>query len=76
MCKTSLLISGVILRRFLLVMHFCVGLFSDVFLFEELPAKDQRTDQIYLKEVEKCDIYLGIFGYEYGYENRVGYISN
>ena len=43
--------------------------YSEVFLFEELPAKDRRADQVYLEEVERCDIYLGIFGYDYGYED-------
>jgi len=45
---------------------------SSVFLFEDLPAKDQRADRAYLKEVERCDIYLGIFGYEYGREDKHG----
>lgn len=45
---------------------------SEVFLFEELPAKDRRADQVYLEEVERCDIYLGIFGYEYGFEDKQG----
>ncbi len=45
---------------------------SEVFLFEELPAKDRRTDEIYLEEVKRCDIYIGIFGYEYGSEDQDG----
>ena len=45
---------------------------SSVFLFEDLPAKDQRADLAYLEEVERCDIYLGIFGYEYGREDEHG----
>lgn len=60
------------LKAFLLgdaVLHRFV---AEVFLFEELPAKDQRADQVYLSEVERCDIYLGIFGYEYGYEDENG----
>lgn len=58
----SFLLGDAVLRRFV----------SDVFLFEEIPAKDRRTDQVYLEEVERCDIYLGIFGYEYGHEDREG----
>ena len=42
--------------------------FFDYFLFEETPAADQRADQCYLDEVDRCDIYLGIFGNEYGWE--------
>jgi len=45
---------------------------SEIFLFEELPAKDRRAKQAYLEEVKRCDIYLGLFGYEYGNENRRG----
>lgn len=46
--------------------------FFDVFLFEELPAKDRRTDTVYLSEVEKADFYLGLFGNEYGFEDNDG----
>ena len=60
------------LKAFLLgdaVLHRFV---SEVFLFEDLPAKDRRADEVYLEEVERCDIYLGLFGYEYGYEDENG----
>lgn len=60
------------LKAFLLgdaVLHRFV---TEVFLFEEMPAKDRRADQVYLEEVERCDIYLGLFGYEYGNEDRQG----
>jgi ATP-dependent DNA helicase RecG len=40
--------------------------FFTSFLFEKLPAGDQRPDQIYLDKVGQCEIYLGIFGNEYG----------
>ncbi len=46
--------------------------FFEPFLFEDVPARDQRTDEIYLDELKKSEIYLGIFGYEYGYENSEG----
>ncbi len=46
--------------------------FFDYFLFEETPATDQRADQCYLDEVDRCDIYLGIFGNEYGPEDADG----
>lgn len=58
----AFLLGDAVLRRFV----------SDVFLFEELPARDQRADTVYLEEVERCDIYLGIFGYEYGFEDADG----
>jgi len=56
----AFLLGDAVLRRFI----------SEVFLFEELPAKDRRADQVYLEAVERCDIYLGIFGYEYGCEDK------
>ena len=58
----AFLLGDAVLQRFV----------AHVFLFEELPAKDPRADQVYLGEVERCDIYLGIFGYEYGYEDENG----
>ncbi len=46
--------------------------FFECFLFEEQPAVDQRADQCYLDEVDRCDIYLGIFGNDYGREDAEG----
>lgn len=46
--------------------------FFDLFLFEDLPAGDSRADSVYLDEVRKCDIYLGLFGNEYGWEDEQG----
>ncbi len=51
-----------LLRRFI----------SDVFLFEDIPAGDRQPDNIYLTEVEQRDIYLGLFGNEYGWKNEDG----
>ena len=39
--------------------------FFEVFLFENLPAADRPANRIYLDEVSRCDIYLGIFANEY-----------
>ena len=36
--------------------------FFEVFLFEDAPASDRRPDQLYLDEVERGDIYVGLFG--------------
>jgi len=33
---------------------------SDVFLFEDISARDRKPDDIYLDEVEGCDIFLAI----------------
>jgi hypothetical protein len=46
--------------------------FFDYFLFEDQPAADQRADQCYLDEVDGYDVYLGIFGNEYGWEDAEG----
>lgn len=58
----AFLLGDAVLRRFV----------SEVFLFEQLPAMDRRADQVYLEEVERCDIYLGLFGYDYGFEDENG----
>ena len=46
--------------------------FFEVFLFEEVPASDHRPDALYLDEVERCDLYVGLFGNEYGTEDEEG----
>ena len=43
-----------------------------VFLFEAAPASNIAPDRLYLDEVERSDIYLGLFGYEYGSEDEDG----
>ena len=45
---------------------------SDVFLFEDLPASDRRADDVYLARVERSDVYVGLFGMEYGREDSEG----
>lgn len=47
--------------------------YFSVFLFEDLPATDRRADQVYLNEVDRCDIFVGLFGTGYGSENAEGY---
>ncbi len=46
--------------------------FFQPFLFEEVPAADRRADEVYLHQVEHCDIYVGLFGEDYGYEDAEG----
>jgi len=60
------------LKAFLLGDAFLRRFVGEVFLFEELSASDQHADQVYLAEVERCDIYLGILGYDYGHEDAQG----
>jgi len=49
-----------------------LGRYFSVFLFEELPAKDRRADELYLDFVERSAVYLGIFANEYGWEDEEG----
>jgi predicted HTH transcriptional regulator len=44
--------------------------FFDVFLFEDLPASNRKAAEVYLKEVENCDVYIGLFGNKYGSEGQ------
>ncbi len=46
--------------------------YFDTFLFEELPATSKSANATYLKEVDASDIYLGIFGSEYGIQGADG----
>jgi ATP-dependent DNA helicase RecG len=46
--------------------------FFRVFLFEDLPPSDRRPDNVYLDEVARSSVYLGIFGNEYGWEDDDG----
>ncbi len=46
--------------------------YFDVFLFEDLPAVDRRAGDIYLDEVERSRVYIGLFGNEYGNEDGEG----
>ena len=46
--------------------------FFDVFLFEDVPASDRRPDEIYLDEVRQSDLYVGLFGNDYGNEDKEG----
>jgi hypothetical protein len=46
--------------------------FFTVFLFEDLPAADSRADAVYLGEVARSALYVGLFGNEYGFEDAAG----
>ena len=49
-----------------------LGRFFEPFIFESLPASDQRADALYLREIESCSIYIGLFGKGYGVVNSEG----
>lgn len=46
--------------------------FFSVFLFEDLPARDRKPEVAYLDEVDRCDVYVGLFGRDYGFEDPEG----
>ena len=46
--------------------------YFSVFLFEDLPASDRSPDGLYLEQVSRSAIYLGIFGDDYGSEDATG----
>jgi hypothetical protein len=46
--------------------------YFEVFLFEDLPAVDRKNDDVYLEEVERSEVYVGLFANEYGNEDREG----
>ena len=46
--------------------------FFEPFVFEEIPAADRRADEVYLNQVQRCDVYVGLFGHEYGFEDAEG----
>ena len=49
-----------------------LGKFFEPFIFEEVPANGFPVNHVYLREVEACDIYLGLYGNLYGYEDEEG----
>ena len=40
--------------------------------FEDTPAINATAPAVYLKEAAECDIYLGLIGEKYGYEDKTG----
>lgn len=49
-----------------------LGKFFEPFIFENVPAMTVTSSTVFLQEVERCDIYIGIFGQDYGYEDAEG----
>lgn len=46
--------------------------YFEVFLFEDLPASDREVREVFLSEVERAAIYVGLFGADYGFEEAEG----
>ncbi len=59
-----------------LLLHFktdaLLSQFFEPVLFEELPARCQAPNKVYLKEVEQSQVYLLLVGKDYGYEDANG----
>jgi len=49
-----------------------LGKFFDPFIFENVPAMTIMPTTVFLNEVERCDLYIGLFGQNYGYEDAEG----
>lgn len=49
--------------------------YFEVFLFEDSPARGRRPDKVYLDEVKKSSVYIGLFGNEYGPQDSKGISS-
>lgn len=47
-------------------------LFFTPFLFERISARSGSPEKIFLKEVEESDIYIGLLGKNYGFEDESG----
>ena len=49
-----------------------LGKFFEPFIFENIPALNAVPSAVFLNEVENSDVYLGIFGQDYGFEDADG----
>lgn len=49
--------------------------YFDVFLFEDIPARDRNPNSVYLEEVRNCDVYVCLLGNEYGAQDSHGISS-
>ena len=46
--------------------------FFEPILFERLPAASQAPDKVYIAEVSHSQVYIGLLGLQYGYEDEYG----
>lgn len=49
-----------------------LGTFYEPFLFEEVPANTNSRGKVYIEEVKESDIYVGLLGESYGFEDEAG----
>jgi hypothetical protein len=44
--------------------------FFSVFVFEQdVPAADKKTNEVYLAELSQSNLYIGLIGNDYGFED-------
>ncbi|MCL2628969.1 MAG: DUF4062 domain-containing protein, partial [Oscillospiraceae bacterium] len=48
------------------------GMYFEPFIFEKVPALNSSPKKVFINEVKNCDIYIGLFGKSYGYEDSEG----
>ena len=49
-----------------------LGRMFEPFIFETTVAESKSAQTVYLDKIEKCDIYIGLFGEKYGYAGADG----
>ena len=49
-----------------------LGRFFEPYIFERSKAEDKMARDVYLGQLGMCDIYIGLFGEKYGYEDADG----
>ena len=49
-----------------------LGRYFQVFLFEDLPAADRKVGEVFVTEVDRCDVYVLLIGNAYGFEDADG----
>ena len=49
-----------------------LGSFFEPFIFEEVPANTNNPAIVYSEQVVESNIYIGLFGEEYGHEDSEG----
>ena len=63
-------------ERILLAEYFrkdaLMKLFFEPFIFEEVPANTKSPGKVFFSEVKKSDIYIGLLGSKYGFEDAEG----
>ncbi len=52
-----------------------LGRHFDAFIFEDLPAKNRRPDDLYLDKVDACSVFVALFAVEYGWEDPTDGLS-